>query len=558
MVGSKRSDTKRIKVKGTKAKGTKGLYSRYRAAVCVLIIILFVAAIRLRLLQIPLERDEGEFAYMGQLILQGIPPYLTSYNMKLPGIYVAYALIMAVFGKSVEGIHLGFLVINAATIILVFLLARRLYDSYSGIIAGASFAILSVSPSILGTSAHATHFVLLPALGGILLTLKGTDSGKPTYLFWGGILLGISFLMKQPGIFFAVFAFLFLLFSLCRMPNTSFRSILKQTLLFLVGAIMPFVMTLGILYGVGVFGKFWFWTFLYAREYSSQIPFSIGLEVFLHQVPLVIGKFYMLWAVAGLGIIALFWDQTAQTRARFVIGFSAFSFLAVCPGLYFREHYFVFILPAVALLIGVGISSLGRLISKFQTKFQWVPTALFSVILFMGVYQYRAFFFEFTPVQACRAMYGPNPFPESIRIAEYIKAHSEKKDKIATLGSEPQIYFYSNRHSATGYIYVYGLMEDQRYALKMQKEMAEEIEKANPKYLIFVNIPTSWLANPRSERYILEWLQEYLTNKFSLVGVVDILSNDHTVYRWENEAMNYVPRSPYFLCVYKNDRSDDE
>ena len=74
-------------------------------------------------------------------------------------------------------------------------------------------------------------------------------------------------------------------------------------------------------------------------------------------------------------------------------------------------------------------------------------------------------------------MYGLNPFPESIAIAEYIKAHSKEQDKIAVLGSEPQIYFYSNRHSATGYIYVYGLMEDQKYALKMQKEMAEEIEK---------------------------------------------------------------------------------
>ena len=34
-----------------------------------------VIAIRIRLLGIPLERDEGEYAYAGQLILQGIPPY---------------------------------------------------------------------------------------------------------------------------------------------------------------------------------------------------------------------------------------------------------------------------------------------------------------------------------------------------------------------------------------------------------------------------------------------------------------------------------------------------
>jgi len=283
----------------------------------------------------------------------------------------------------------------------------------------------------------------------------------------------------------------------------------------------------------------------------------MGLRIFLSQAPHIIGRFYLLWAIGGIGISALFWDKRARTRATFVLGFSVFSFLAVCPGLYFRPHYFVLILPAVALLIGIGINSLGRLILKFQPKFQYVSIILFLVFLSMGVYSYGSFFFGLTPAQACRMMYGPNPFPESIRIAEYIKAHSKKEDKIAILGSEPQIYFYSCRHSATGYIYVYGLMENQKYALRMQLDMAREIEKVEPKYLILVNIPTSWLANAKSETYIFEWVEEYLKKKFSLVGVVDILSSDKTEYRWDSEASNYAPRSPCFLCLYKNNTAGD-
>src|ERR1700675_418270 len=54
------------------------------------IVFVLVIAIRIRLLGIPLERDEGEYAYAGQLMLQGIPPYKLAYNMKLPGIYAAY------------------------------------------------------------------------------------------------------------------------------------------------------------------------------------------------------------------------------------------------------------------------------------------------------------------------------------------------------------------------------------------------------------------------------------------------------------------------------------
>ena len=57
-------------------------------------------AIRIRLLGMPLERDEGEYAYAGQLMLQGIPPYKLAYNMKFPGTYAAYAAIMSVFGQT--------------------------------------------------------------------------------------------------------------------------------------------------------------------------------------------------------------------------------------------------------------------------------------------------------------------------------------------------------------------------------------------------------------------------------------------------------------------------
>ena len=68
-----------------------------------------VIAIRIRLLGIPLERDEGEYAYSGQLMLQGIPPYKLAYNMKFPGTYAAYAAIMAIFGQTIAGIHFGLL-----------------------------------------------------------------------------------------------------------------------------------------------------------------------------------------------------------------------------------------------------------------------------------------------------------------------------------------------------------------------------------------------------------------------------------------------------------------
>src|SRR6267142_954232 len=149
---------------------------RHRAWIIVGLTILLVFAIRVRLRQMPLERDEGEYAYAGQPILHGVAPYKEAYNMKLPGTYAAYALIMAVFGQSPSGIHLGLALVNGASIVLVFLLGRKLLDDVAGVAAAVTFALLSLSPSILGLAGHATHFVTLFALAGIFVLLRGVGT----------------------------------------------------------------------------------------------------------------------------------------------------------------------------------------------------------------------------------------------------------------------------------------------------------------------------------------------------------------------------------------------
>src|SRR5579863_3539192 len=93
-------------------------FLQWDLTVIVLVILLF-ALIRWRLRAMPLERDEGEYAYAGQLMLQGIPPYRIAYNMKFPGTYVAYAVIMWIFGQTDAGIRVGLLAVNAITILLV-------------------------------------------------------------------------------------------------------------------------------------------------------------------------------------------------------------------------------------------------------------------------------------------------------------------------------------------------------------------------------------------------------------------------------------------------------
>jgi hypothetical protein len=164
--------------------------SRRFCAVTLLLIIAFFAVIRFHLRDVPLERDEGEYAYAGQLILQGIPPYVLAYNMKLPGTYAAYALMMSAFGQTTAGIHLGFLVVNSVTIFLMYLLAAQLLGKLDGLVAAASYGVLSINRSVLGLQAHATHFVVICAVAGIILLLHAVEKQRARrafYLFLSGL-----------------------------------------------------------------------------------------------------------------------------------------------------------------------------------------------------------------------------------------------------------------------------------------------------------------------------------------------------------------------------------
>jgi 4-amino-4-deoxy-L-arabinose transferase-like glycosyltransferase len=533
----------------------KNLHQRkdYRSWIILTIIILFTAAIRIRLLSIPLERDEGEFAYMGQLMLQGIPPYLIAYNMKLPGIYAIYALIMAIFGQTITGIHLGLIVANSIAIVLLFLLTRYLFDKTAAIVAAISYALLSLSPSVLGTSAHATQFIVPFALGGTILLLKAIDSKSIKMFFISGLLFGLAFIIKQHAIFFIAFALFYFTQRIITVKPIDKKQLIVGNSLLLIGAALPFLFCCAILYNAGVFAKFWFWTFTYASEYASIVSLPDALQIFMVAFNRVVDSWSFLWIIAGIGLTSIFWNDKARTNRYLLLGFFFFSFLTVCPGFYFRDHYFITLLPVIAMLAGIATTALIQWLHKKKIA-PFVEVILVFIIAAAIIYPVSAmgnFFFNATPTETSRLMYGLNPFPESIKIAEYIKAHTKKDERIAVIGSEPQIYFYADRKSATGYIYTYGLMEPHIYASKMQLEFIREIETSRPEYIVFVNVTTSWLPEPDSDMTIIKWAETFLKQNYTTVGLADGVSEDDYRIYWDEEARRNKPLSPNNLFVLK-------
>jgi hypothetical protein len=512
-------------------------------------VILLVCVVRLRLLDIPLERDEGGYAYMGRMLLNGILPYSEVYDLKPPGTFFVYALILSIFGQTHTGIHLALLFVNIATSILLFLISRRLFNDTAGIVTGSSFLLMTLSPAVHGFWANTEHFILLSAMGGILLMLSAIERDDKKRLFLSGLLLGVSFLIKQHGIFFILFGLIYICRAYLKKRPLHLRDFFLKTGVFIIGIITPYTLTVMLFLIAGNLSKFWFWTFEYASQYASTLTVSQGMKYFKTGATRIIRPNILILLMAVTGLIGIIRDKSIRSNQFFVYGFLFVSFLSILPGLHFLAHYFILLIPAVSLLTGIGVYYIMERLQPY--KIPAVVTAFIIVIpLIYPVIVQKDFFFKLSPVEVCRAIYGMSPFPESLEVAKYIDKNTDEKDRILVLGSEPQIYFYSKRRSATGYIYMYPLMGPHKFAAKMQEEMISEIESSMPKYTIFVFVSTSWLIRPDSEKLLLSYIQNHL-KKYEQCGIVDIVSPESTIYKWDDDAVSYSPRSLFYISVLR-------
>lgn len=501
---------------GSVTDGTSQLWRRAWPWLLLAAALLFAGGVRLRLLDVPLERDEGEYAYAGQLIAQGVPPYEQAYNMKLPGTYYAYATGMALFGQNIRGVHLTLLAVNSLTCLMIFFLGRSLASPAAGGVAGASYALMSLNPVVLGLAAHATQFVVLFAVPGAWLLWKALESGDRRGHFFSGLLFGLAFLMKQHGFCFGLFGVVVVVGEAVRAKTLRTGVFFQRLGLFAAGLALPFLLFCGCAAIAGDFRRFWFWTFAYAGKYVNEWPLQYGVLLFIKRWSEQLPVFGGFWLLAALGL-AMSWRRAANRRAAaFLMIFLACSYLGTAPGIYFRHHYFVLVLPAIAMASGLGFVTLGAALGR---RLGWVPAGLLLAAGLASVYPKRAVYFQLSPEEVCVATYGKNPFREAVAVAGVIRDHAAPDAKVAVVGSEPQIYFYAGRQSATGYLYTYPLMETQPFARVMQREMIGEIESARPEFIVLVAYKLSWLGQDASDQTIFREMGAYTRRYYRAVAL---------------------------------------
>jgi hypothetical protein len=482
--------------------------------------LIFALALALRhpIADIPLERDEGEYAYIAQRWLLGEVPYLTNFDQKPPGVFVAYAVIESCIGTSIAAIHWAAQVYTLGTLLLLYWLGKRWFSPTVALLAGLLGAFLTADRSVYANAANTEIFMILPMVGAMLAAQLAVDRHSLWLSLLSGVLGGLAILFKQVAVFDVAYCALFLAFA-------SQRRLLSVAML-VIGVAAPLLPVVAYFKGTGAWTQFYDCVIGYNLHYSGSMPLgSYWTNFRLTFDGKILPTTWPCYALALVGILGGLWvavrDRSRNALRPYVVlvGWLLCSACGVAAGGYFREHYFLQTVPMISLLAALGAATLGRLVPAAGS---WTGLCITAAAIVVGVLAGSDYYLRGTPDHKCRLLYGPNPFPESIEVARFIADHSEPDDSVFIYGSEPQVYYYARRKCASRYIFVYPLLRAFPDTRARQLAVLEELRHSPPRFLIGVKVRFSLLEERGAPQDLAQGLITLQKESYDLVAVVPL------------------------------------
>ena len=523
--------------------------------ILLILLILVVVVIRYKFISIPFERDEGAYSYNGKLLLQGKTPYKDFYEQKFPGIFYFYALMVGVFGDTVEGMHKGFILLNVLTLIFIFFSVKKLLNSSAGIISAITFAIVSLTPNLSGFTVQSEHGVIFFASLGIFFYVLSRQEQKWYYLLGMGLAMGAAFMTKTTGLFMLLWGGIILIIDFMFLKEKSFKLFMRPVLIYSAGALFVMGFLFFLIYLHGSFKEMIYWTYYIPKRYVSRVPFEEGIKYFKYTRDAILQNHKFFWYH---GILSVFLCLLKSINLRTKLLFwtlAIFSSVMIVPGFYFYGHYWIQLTLGLAILSGLTFYAINQFFSSvFNTKSNYLKYAYLSIFIFVTFDHLKGlknYYFRPNYNLVLRSVYGNNPFPETKEIANYINAHSKPEDAIVAMGSEPEIYFYTKKNCPSRHAYFSAMVDNVPEHKEWQREYVKDIEKAKPKFFIFYNHPISLLVQANTDRYVFEWANEYINKNYKLTGLVDMNDNGLSNYVWNESLIGYKPTAQNIIYIYE-------
>jgi 4-amino-4-deoxy-L-arabinose transferase-like glycosyltransferase len=427
-----------------------------------LLVLLVVLVLRLPAFWTPiLDVDESQFAGFAHSLIAGETPYIESLDTKPLGVYFFYAAVFKLFGtNNMIAVHIVTAFWVALTAFFCFRIGRKIHSPHAGFWAALFYAIFTTTfvPKFIGTSI--LILLMLPMTISIDAVVSWENSKKLRHILIAGIAWGVACLFKyQAGINLIIMGFYLLIFHPIFVEK-SWRGIkILPYIVFLVGgALVAGIFSL-YLVAIGAWGAFYFWSIQGSLGYVSKATHLIDYWNKLATrgggivASSILVWFLAIWQMAKLVVSGIrHFGKIADHRSEYLIMiWLAFSFIPVGTGGKFYGHYFLQLYPALCILGGITACSFLTWISKKpRTLTKGLSIALFTFFL---IFPALGFFGARLAADQIYASVGEENPKTYIPVAEYIANNSSEEDRIFVWGFATPIYTYSNRLSASRFLW---------------------------------------------------------------------------------------------------------
>lgn len=385
-------------------------------------------SIGLPLMHAPLYYDEGYFLTIANGVLHGKKVYLDILDNKPPGLYLSLIPAVILAGKSILLMRLIAFSVLVLTAFLVYLIGDRLASKREGFLAGVLYLVVSLNPA-LTSYALMSEIISSLFLSASIYALLSTSGQKWRYLA-AGMLFGISFSVKQS----AFLGLLPIALVLWRDSGNRVRMV-SYVLLGVAFVWIPLIAYLAVDSSPASFLELTF-TKQFSRiaqddVYTPLSKLSHAVNFIIYVIPTMPFVLFGLWAAFRKHIPLLGWLAAAIACTQIGYGFS---------------HYYIFVIPPLALLAAMGIRRIDDY-SKIKSRFFRAATsgAIISLLvlqvlnLFIGI-QFHVIAAQ-VPVSYGMATY----YEQQYLAADYINRNVPEDETVLLFSQDFGIYYLTDR-----------------------------------------------------------------------------------------------------------------
>ncbi len=492
-------------------------------------LLIYVMLISLGSLWWPMGRDQGIFASVGSVIVDGGLPYRDAWEVKGPATHYTFAAAEWLFGNNLWGIRLLDLVLVTLTALALWRLVRQWADPLAAHLAAGLLPWFHYREGYWGTAQPDGWATMLVVIA--LAVIATGHRTTVTRVVLAGALVGVaaSFKLLFAGFLAPLAVVVFVL------PPDQWTRRLGRLALLGVGSAAAFTLVLLPILLHGAWSDFWDIQFEFNRIVHAHARHRSALQHVSAVVRFLAQRAFfdsLIVVACGLGVLRLRKKRTAAwVLAVFLLVALA---CVVLQGKYYWYHWWPALIPLM-IATAMGLASLRDLLTQ---RAQGLEIALLLVLGWMlwvdgpgiNASGWKACVLESIPKEAyyrqfARPQQGGYPLPAIARTADYLRRQTDPHDTVQVWGFETLINVLSSRRPPTrfGFNYPMIVAPETEFSRRYRQEFLDGLKKRPPAYIVVATADRNDLMPQTSKDYLQEFpeFQEYLDQAYFLEKTIE-------------------------------------